>query len=75
MPAALTVRDEVVTHTAAGGWTYTTVIAEVPEPLSTVANIESTELRWVSEDIVESLPLHPAFAKAWPELRDHLRTL
>lgn len=74
-PAALTVRDEVVTHTAAGGWTYTTVIAEVPEQLATVANVESTELRWVGEDTVDSLPLHPAFARAWPTLRDRLRTL
>ncbi|MGZ8178356.1 NUDIX hydrolase [Williamsia sp. SKLECPSW1] len=75
IPTVLTVRDEVVTHTATSGWTYTTVIAEVPAPLSTVANVESTELRWVGEDEVDGLPLHPAFALAWPILREHLRSL
>ncbi|GAA2056471.1 NUDIX hydrolase [Williamsia deligens] len=74
-PAALTVRDEVVTHTATSGWTYTTVIAEVDEQLATVANLESAELRWVPEDAVDDLPLHPAFAQAWPTLRTRLRTL
>ena len=33
-------------------WTYTTVIADAPEPLATVPNRESSELRWVAEDEV-----------------------
>ena len=45
------------------GWTYTTVIADVTEPVGTVANGESTELRWVPADEVDSLPLHPGFAQ------------
>lgn len=69
------VRQEVITHTTTAGWTYTTVIADAAAPLSTVGNVESTELRWVVEDEVDALPLHPAFAKAWPRLRDHLREL
>ena len=66
----LTVRHIVVTHTAKGGqWTYTTVIADAPEPLATVPNRESSELRWVAEDQVADLPLHPGFAASWERLR------
>lgn len=50
-------------------WTYTTVIADAPEQLATVPNRESVELRWVSEDDVASLPLHPGFAASWEQLR------
>lgn len=55
----------------AGGWTYTTVIAETTtgEILDTEANEESAELRWVDVDVVESFPLHPGFAQAYPHLR------
>lgn len=52
-------------------WTYTTVLADAPRPLDTVANNESLELRWVREDEVETLTLMPAFAAAWA---DGLRT-
>ena len=38
-----------------------------------VADHESNELRWVAVDEVQSLPLHPGFASAWPELRTWLR--
>lgn len=66
----LTVRTTVVTATATGSdWTYTTVIADAPEQLVTVANRESSELRWVAEDEVTDLPLHPGFAASWPQLR------
>lgn len=64
------VRTTVVTATAAGShWTYTTVIADAPEQLVTVPNRESSELRWVAEDDVANLPLHPGFAASWPQLR------
>ena len=49
----------------AAGWTYTTVIADAPELLETVPNRESAELRWVAEDEVATLPLHPGFAASW----------
>jgi 8-oxo-dGTP diphosphatase len=66
----LTVRTTVVTATAAGSdWTYTTVIADAPEQLDTVPNRESAELRWVAEDEVADLPLHPGFAASWATLR------
>lgn len=66
----LVVRATVVTATASGGqWTYTTVIADAPEPLATVPNRESSELRWVAEDEVADLPLHPGFAASWQRLR------
>jgi 8-oxo-dGTP diphosphatase len=69
----LTVRTTVVTAEVSGAegpsWTYTTVIADAPEQLATVPNRESSELRWVAEDDVADLPLHPGFAASWPKLR------
>lgn len=66
----LRVRAERVTARAgSGGWTYTTVIADAAHALETVPNRESTELRWVPEDQVTDLPLHPGFAASWPGLR------
>lgn len=69
----LTVRTTVVTAEVAGAggtrWTYTTVIADAPEPLETVPNRESSELRWVAEDQVDELALHPGFAASWQRLR------
>jgi 8-oxo-dGTP diphosphatase len=50
-------------------WTYTTVIADAPEQLATTPNRESAELRWVAEDDVADLPLHPGFAASWALLR------
>lgn len=66
---SLTVRGERVTWTEDSGWSYTTVVADAAAQLDTVPNGESTELRWVAEDDVESLPLHPSFAESWPALR------
>ena len=69
----VTVRVAVVTAevSGAGGahWTYTTVIADAAEALATVPNRESDELRWVAEDDVAALPLHPGFAASWERLR------
>jgi 8-oxo-dGTP diphosphatase len=66
----LVVRLEVVTFEPKGvAWTYTTVIADAPEPLRTVPNRESSELRWVPEDEVAGMPLHPGFAASWERLR------
>lgn len=52
-----------------GGWSYVTVVADAPCPLPTVLQRESIELRWVPEDEVEQMPLHPHFALSWPRLR------
>lgn len=65
----LRVRAERVTHRAAGGWSYTTVIADAASTLTTVGNRESAELRWVPEDEVDALRLHPGFAASWPKLK------
>ncbi|WP_319437082.1 NUDIX hydrolase [Mycobacterium sp. RTGN5] len=67
------VRATVVTAevfgTGGAQWSYTTVVADAPELLSTIANRESSELRWVAEDEVVELPLHPGFAASWERLR------
>ena len=72
-PERLTVRAILVTADIAGisgtRWHYTTVIADAEEMLDTVPNRESTELRWVGEDEVDRLPLHPGFAASWQKLR------
>lgn len=69
----LTVRTKVVTKEVFGDndsyWSYTTVIADAPQQLATTPNRESAELRWVAEDDVADLPLHPGFAASWPQLR------
>ena len=69
----LVVRTTMVTAEVFGPsgpyWTYTTVIADAPEELETVPNRESAELRWVAEDDVAALPLHPGFAASWAKLR------
>ena len=64
------VRATVVTARASGSdWTYTTVVADAPRQLETVPNRESAELRWVGEEEVDELPLHPGFAASWQRLR------
>jgi 8-oxo-dGTP diphosphatase len=69
----LTVRATVVTAEVSGtggsSWSYTTVIADAPALLATTPNRESAELRWVAEDEVAALPLHPGFAASWDKLR------
>ncbi len=76
----VTVRVSVVTaevgSDAAGTrWSYTTVIADAPALLDTVPNRESSELRWVAEDEVADLPLHPGFAASWQQLREVTATI
>jgi 8-oxo-dGTP diphosphatase len=69
----LAVRATVVTAEVSGlggaHWTYTTVVADAGGLLHTVPNRESAELRWVGEDEVADLPLHPGFAASWQRLR------
>ena len=67
------VRTTIVTAQITGrddtSWSYTTVIADSHQLLDTVPNRESSELRWVAEDEVADLPLHPGFAASWQRLR------
>lgn len=58
-----------MTATAASGWTYTTVVADVAKELPIIINVESAEMAWVPEEEVADRPLHPGFAAAWPSLR------
>jgi 8-oxo-dGTP diphosphatase len=55
-----------------GSWTYTTFVGTVPSRLPVVPERESLDLRWVPVDEVPRMPLHPAFAAAWPALRELL---
>ena len=66
-PSAVEVLGELVDDH--GGWAYVTVVARVIGPLTVLANAESAELRWVAEDEVEALALHPGFARSWPAVR------
>lgn len=69
----VTVRATVVTAEVSGlggaQWSYTTVVADAAELLHTVPNRESAEMRWVAENEVTDLPLHPGFAASWQRLR------
>lgn len=57
-----------------GGWSYTTVVAQADLLLDVHSeDRESTEVRWVRLDEVESLPLHPGFAASWPALQGLIR--
>jgi 8-oxo-dGTP diphosphatase len=57
-------------------WSYSTVIAEASTALEGhELNDESHEVRWVKFDDVTRLPLHPSFAKSWPELRIEIEKL
>jgi 8-oxo-dGTP diphosphatase len=65
---AALVTASVTASTGRSDWTYTTVVADAPHPLDTVPNHESDELRWVAEEDVAALPLHPGFAASWLRL-------
>ena len=53
-----------------GGWTYTTLVADVVTPFEPeITDPESHALAWVPLGEVEDLPLHPAFAASWQLLR------
>lgn len=68
-PSAVAVEGEKVTAgPGPTGWTYTTVLARCEKRLSTTANAESLELRWVPLGDVDKLPLLPAFGASWPDL-------
>ncbi len=57
-----------------GGWSYTTVVAQADLLLDVHSeDRESTEVRWVRLDEVESLPLHPGFAASWLALQGLIR--
>ena len=59
-----------------GNWKYDTVIASARADLiAHEVNDESHEVRWVEINQVEQLPLHPSFAKSWPELMEILNHL
>ncbi|WP_028926119.1 NUDIX domain-containing protein [Pseudonocardia acaciae] len=49
------------------GWSYTTVLAHAEKLVSVTARTEeSAEVRWVRQDDLPTLPLHPGFADTWP---------
>ena len=59
-----------------GDWKYETVIAHAADGLvAHEVNDESHEVRWVDIEKVDELPLHPSFAKSWPELKALLQSL
>ena len=59
-----------------GDWKYQTVIAQATDGLiAHEVNDESHEVRWVEIHDVHELPLHPSFAKSWPELKALLQSL
>ena len=59
-----------------GDWKYETVIARAKDGLiAHEVNDESHEVRWVDLETVTELPLHPSFARSWPELKALLQSL
>ncbi len=66
-PAAVRVRETSVDDH--GGWSYVTVLADTPAPLSLTPTHESAGVVWVPEPAVDAHPLHPGFARTWPSLR------
>jgi 8-oxo-dGTP diphosphatase len=68
-PDRVRARATVVEHPGGDVWSFTTVVADVVEPLSVRPNDESAELAWVPEPEVTTLELHPVFAAGWPALQ------
>ena len=62
-PDAYDVRE--LLEAVCGGWTYTTVIADVTKRPTLVLQWESERLGWFAPHEVAALPLHPAFRDAW----------
>ncbi len=58
-----------------GRWSYVTVLADTPVPLPVVPTHESDDLRWVPEEEIPTLRLHPGLARSWPTLRARAVTL
>lgn len=52
-----------------GGWSYTTVYADLPAPVTTTSDAESLALEWVHLDEVVRRRLHPGFARTWARVR------
>lgn len=53
-----------------GGWTYTTIIADVVRPFEAeITDPESNALEWVASGEVAGFDLHPGFGASWPLLR------
>lgn len=73
-PAAIAVvTTRVLDH---GDWSYTTVVARATGPQDPrPTDAESEAVTWVPLDAVPDLPLHSAFAEAWPSLRTLLLSL
>ena len=57
-----------------GGWSYTTVLAELVADVTLVVESESEALGWVAVEEVDQRLLHSGFAQAWPALRARLGT-
>ena len=53
------------------GWAYTTFPVRMPPgaPVTIRSGWETSDLRWVPVEKVDTYPLLPAFAQSWPELR------
>ena len=70
-PGLVGIRGSVVDDLGGdpSGWSYTTVVADVAEPLGTVLDRESDALQWVPESAVADLTLHPGFRASWPVLQ------
>lgn len=66
-PGLLTVRGTVVDD--ACGWSYVTVLASAEGPIAAApVSGESDDVRWVAEDEVQRMDLHPRLAEMWPRL-------
>ncbi|MDY5128622.1 Maf family nucleotide pyrophosphatase [Actinotignum urinale] len=51
-------------------WQYSTFVAQCPDGVEAIKDKESSELRWVNIDDVETLPLLPSFAASWSMLKE-----
>lgn len=52
-----------------GGWSYVTILGRLSTPAAELRCNGEGRAEWVDVAEVETLPLHPAFAEAWPALR------
>ncbi|MEV5950353.1 zeta toxin family protein [Streptomyces sp. NPDC051993] len=67
------VRIERVVRDDHGGWSYDTVLASVSSPVEIQpVEGESMALAWIPLREVETLNLHPGFAKSWPGVQAEL---
>lgn len=56
-------------------WSYSTFMVACPDTVEMCPNNESTQLQWFDIDGELPSPLHPAFARAWPFLRETARSV